>query len=77
MGVILGDFGFDKVAGLGGLSPLYMDRGGTAAPEAEAFSVVEVDASLGTVGVFVIEGSSRGRPPAVKDRQTRQKRNAV
>jgi hypothetical protein len=51
---------------------------------AEAFSVVEVDAfsfCIGIVGVFcfVVEGSSSGRPPAnvVKDRETRQRRNAV
>jgi hypothetical protein len=86
MGVMLGDFGFFvKVAGLGGLSPLYRD--GTAAAfcgTVEVLSVVEVDASffcIDIVGVFcfVVEGSSRGRPPAkvVKDRQTRQRRNAV
>ena len=55
-----------------------------AAAVAAAFWVVKVDASFfstGIVGgfVFVVEGSSRGRPPAnvVKDRHTKQRRNAV
>jgi hypothetical protein len=59
-----------------------MDGGGTVAAAAasapEALSEVKVDPSFfgtGIVGEFGKEGSSNGRPPAVKDRQTRQRRN--
>jgi hypothetical protein len=93
MGVTLGDFGYFVTvavpAGRGALSPLYM---GTVVAAAEALAVaavfwvvtVDVGASFFCIGmlgvfVFVTAGSSRGRPPAnvIKDKQTRQRRNAV